>query len=253
MSANPCAACRLRRCKCTPECIFAPYFPPNLPQRFAIVHRVFGASNIAKILNELPVEHRQDAVNSLFYEAHTRIQDPVYGCVGLIAYLQQRLKQVNRDLVSAKTELAYQLEVAVNSAVPYMPVMGNPPLPNFTAVPYGWVPAMGMQQQQQQQQGQHLTEFDMQRMEEMFLNRGEQGNVGGYGIDVDGAVTATGFNQMDAAGPSLALGFYSDAAYQTGQEPGQEHGIDPYQLQTQLVLQPPTPQDQTPRGEAADR
>ncbi|WJX38666.1 hypothetical protein P8452_26301 [Trifolium repens] len=51
--SSPCAACKNQRRKCTKECIFAPYFPPDNPQKFAYVQKVFGASNVAKLLNEL--------------------------------------------------------------------------------------------------------------------------------------------------------------------------------------------------------
>ncbi|KAI3799042.1 hypothetical protein L1987_34330 [Smallanthus sonchifolius] len=107
MSSNsPCAACKFLRRKCTQECVFAPYFPPDQPQKFANVHKVYGASNVAKLLNDLPATQREDAVNSLAYEADARLRDPVYGCVGLISILQHRLKQVQMDLENAKRELA---------------------------------------------------------------------------------------------------------------------------------------------------
>ncbi|KHN36206.1 LOB domain-containing protein 36 [Glycine soja] len=32
-SNSPCAACKFLRRKCTQECVFAPYFPPDNPQR----------------------------------------------------------------------------------------------------------------------------------------------------------------------------------------------------------------------------
>lgn len=48
--ASPCAACKLLRRRCAQDCIFAPYFPAEEPHKFANVHRVFGASNISKLL-----------------------------------------------------------------------------------------------------------------------------------------------------------------------------------------------------------
>lgn len=47
---SPCASCKLLRRRCTKDCIFAPYFPSDDPQKFAIVHKVFGASNVSKML-----------------------------------------------------------------------------------------------------------------------------------------------------------------------------------------------------------
>jgi hypothetical protein len=36
--------------RCTKDCIFAPFFPADDPHKFAIVHKVFGASNVSKML-----------------------------------------------------------------------------------------------------------------------------------------------------------------------------------------------------------
>ncbi|RDX89713.1 Protein LATERAL ORGAN BOUNDARIES, partial [Mucuna pruriens] len=76
-SNSPCAACKFLRRKCMPDCIFAPYFPPEEPQKFANVHKIFGASNVSKLLNEVQPHQREDAVNSLAYEAEARIKDPM--------------------------------------------------------------------------------------------------------------------------------------------------------------------------------
>jgi hypothetical protein len=109
-TGSPCAACKFLRRKCQPDCVFAPYFPPENPQKFVHVHRVFGASNVTKILNELHPYQREDAVNSLAYEADMRIRDPVYGCVGAISILQHRLRQLQQELARASYELSkYQV------------------------------------------------------------------------------------------------------------------------------------------------
>ncbi|KAK7401385.1 hypothetical protein VNO78_12815 [Psophocarpus tetragonolobus] len=105
-SNPPCAACKFLRRKCQPECIFAPYFPPHHPQKFVNVHRIFGASNVSKLLNELHPHQREDAVNSLAYEAEMRLRDPVNGCVGIISLLHQQLRQLHMDLQSVKIELS---------------------------------------------------------------------------------------------------------------------------------------------------
>ena len=105
-SNSPCAACKFLRRKCTQRCVFAPYFPPDQPAKFAAVHRIFGASNVAKLLSELTSEQREDAVSSLAYEAEARLRDPVYGCVGYISVLQRRLKQLQEDLFRANKELS---------------------------------------------------------------------------------------------------------------------------------------------------
>ncbi|MQM10833.1 hypothetical protein Taro_043730 [Colocasia esculenta] len=105
-TSSPCAACKFLRRKCQPDCVFAPYFPPDQPQKFVHVHKVFGASNVTKLLNELTPYQREDAVNSLAYEAEMRLRDPVYGCVGVISILQHQLRQLQMDLTCAKSELS---------------------------------------------------------------------------------------------------------------------------------------------------
>ncbi|XP_062204348.1 LOB domain-containing protein 12-like isoform X2 [Phragmites australis] len=102
--SSPCASCKLLRRRCTQECVFAPYFPPEDPHKFAIVHKVFGASNVSKML-QLPAPQRADAVSSLVYEANARVRDPVYGCVGAISYLQQQVSQLQMQLALAQTEI----------------------------------------------------------------------------------------------------------------------------------------------------
>ncbi|CAI0554135.1 unnamed protein product [Linum tenue] len=109
-SQQPCAACKLQRRKCTQECIFAPHFPPDQPQKFANIHKVFGASNVAKLLSELPATHREEAVNSLAYEADARLKDPVYGCLASnVAKLLNEIPAAQRD--DAVNSLAYELDL----------------------------------------------------------------------------------------------------------------------------------------------
>ncbi|KAI3793246.1 hypothetical protein L1987_35862 [Smallanthus sonchifolius] len=102
---SPCASCKLLRRRCSKDCIFAPYFPSNEPHNFAIVHKVFGASNVSKMLQELQVHERGDAVRSLVYEANARMRDPVYGCVGVISYLQKEVSQLQMQLAMAQAEI----------------------------------------------------------------------------------------------------------------------------------------------------
>ncbi|KAI6675390.1 hypothetical protein NL676_003296 [Syzygium grande] len=102
---SPCAACKFLRRKCMPGCIFAPYFPPEEPQKFANVHKIFGASNVTKLLNELLPHQREDAVNSLAYEAEARVRDPVYGCVGAISFLQRQVQRLQKELDTANADL----------------------------------------------------------------------------------------------------------------------------------------------------
>ncbi|XP_017628732.2 protein LATERAL ORGAN BOUNDARIES isoform X1 [Gossypium arboreum] len=101
----PCAACKFLRRKCMPDCVFAPYFPPEEPQKFINVHKIFGASNVSKLINEVAPHQREDAVNSLAYEAEARLKDPVYGCVGAISILQRQVFRLQRELDAIHADL----------------------------------------------------------------------------------------------------------------------------------------------------
>ncbi|XP_059288164.1 LOB domain-containing protein 1-like [Lycium ferocissimum] len=104
---TPCAACKILRRRCVDKCVLAPYFPPTEPLKFTIAHRVFGASNIIKLLQELPEDQRADTVNSMVYEANARIRDPVYGCAGAIFQLQKQISELQADLAKAQVEILH--------------------------------------------------------------------------------------------------------------------------------------------------
>ncbi|KAE9606044.1 hypothetical protein Lal_00025313 [Lupinus albus] len=104
-TVTPCAACKLLRRRCAEECPFSPYFSPHEPQKFASVHKVFGASNVSKLLMEVPVGQRADAANSMVYEANLRLRDPVYGCTGAISALQQQVQSLQAELNAVRDEI----------------------------------------------------------------------------------------------------------------------------------------------------
>ncbi|PKA57023.1 LOB domain-containing protein 4 [Apostasia shenzhenica] len=101
---SPCAGCRLLRRRCSPDCVFAPYFPADEPHKFANVHKVFGASNVNKLLQEVAVAQRSDAASSLVYEANARLRDPVYGCAGAVSNLQRQIDILSAQLALARAE-----------------------------------------------------------------------------------------------------------------------------------------------------
>ncbi|KEH21995.1 putative transcription factor AS2-LOB family [Medicago truncatula] len=107
MIYSRCAACKSQRRRCPPDCIFSPYFPPNDPQRFSSVHRIYGGSNVGKMLQQLPHYVRHQAANSMYLEAQCRVQDPVYGCVGIISKLSQQIQDTEVELAKIKTQIAY--------------------------------------------------------------------------------------------------------------------------------------------------
>ncbi|ESW11988.1 hypothetical protein PHAVU_008G075900 [Phaseolus vulgaris] len=125
-TGSPCGACKFLRRKCIPGCIFAPYFDAEQgTNHFAAVHKVFGASNVSKLLLSIPVHKRLDAVITICYEAQSRLRDPVYGCVSHIFALQQQV-------VNLQAELSYLQGHFAQMEVPHPP---PPPLTQSVATP----------------------------------------------------------------------------------------------------------------------
>jgi len=97
---SPCGACKFLRRKCAADCIFAPYFCSEQgAARFAAIHKVFGASNVSKLLLRIPDNDRFEAMVTIAYEAQARIRDPVYGCVSHIFALQQQVQLYITDCI----------------------------------------------------------------------------------------------------------------------------------------------------------
>ncbi|TYH95620.1 hypothetical protein ES332_A12G119100v1 [Gossypium tomentosum] len=120
---GPCGACKFLRRKCVPGCIFAPYFDSEQgAAHFAAVHKVFGASNVSKLLLHIPVHKRLDAVVTICYEAQARLRDPVYGCVAHIFALQQQV-------VNLQAELSYLQAHLATLELPSPPLPSPPPPP----------------------------------------------------------------------------------------------------------------------------
>ncbi|KAJ7960145.1 putative LOB domain-containing protein [Quillaja saponaria] len=98
-SGSSCGACKFLRRKCTTECVFAPHFCyDQAATHFAAVHKVFGASNVSRLLLQLPVDNRSDAAITISYEALARMHNPVYGCVGHIFALQQQVASLQEEI-----------------------------------------------------------------------------------------------------------------------------------------------------------
>ncbi|GAB2217248.1 hypothetical protein Droror1_Dr00000420 [Drosera rotundifolia] len=115
---GPCGACKFLRRKCVAGCIFAPYFDSEQgAAHFAAVHKVFGASNVSKLLLHIPVHKRMDAVVTICYEAQARLRDPVYGCVAHIVALQQQVVNLQGEIAYLQAHLA-TLEVPAPPPLP---------------------------------------------------------------------------------------------------------------------------------------
>ncbi|XP_047340302.1 LOB domain-containing protein 30-like [Impatiens glandulifera] len=104
---GPCGACKFLRKKCQDDCIFAPYFDSDQGTAdFESVHKIFGASNISKLLTNIPIQQRTDAVFTLCLEARARLRDPIYGCISDINTLQDQVITLQAELSSLQAHVA---------------------------------------------------------------------------------------------------------------------------------------------------
>ncbi|CAM8917504.1 unnamed protein product [Rhodiola kirilowii] len=104
---SSCGACKFLRRKCTRECVFAPYFSyEEAAAHFAAVHKVFGASNVSKMLLHIPVDYRTEAAVTISYEALARMTDPVFGCVAHIFALHQQIANLQEEIELLGSQLA---------------------------------------------------------------------------------------------------------------------------------------------------
>uniref|UniRef100_A0A7N0UVY6 LOB domain-containing protein n=1 Tax=Kalanchoe fedtschenkoi TaxID=63787 RepID=A0A7N0UVY6_KALFE len=117
-SGSPCGACKFLRRKCVKGCVFAPYFCHEQgAAHFAAIHKVFGASNVSKLLSHLPISDRSEAAVTISYEAQARLQDPIYGCVSHIFALQQQVVTLQSQLASLRHQAAQSLANGSSSII----------------------------------------------------------------------------------------------------------------------------------------
>ncbi|KAL1351631.1 hypothetical protein HN51_015526 [Arachis hypogaea] len=140
-SGTPCGACKFLRRKCVRGCVFAPYFCHEQgATHFAAIHKVFGASNVSKLLAHLPVDHRCEAALTISFEAQARLQDPIYGCVAHIFALQQQVMNLQAQLAYLREQAAQSCNLNPNTTTalyPHHQDLGNSfQMENSTMVPH---------------------------------------------------------------------------------------------------------------------
>lgn len=156
--SSACAACKYQRRKCTPDCTLAPYFPADKQQQFLNVHRLFGVSNILKILKSVDQSHRQDAMNSIIYQSNVRAEDPAGGCYRLILQLQRKIDATCNELQSVLGQITFfraQLDAAANIQPNLL--LANPAAAADVDAVYGH------EQQQQHYYNNYYFNYDLQQ------------------------------------------------------------------------------------------
>ncbi|KAL1193470.1 LOB domain-containing protein 7 [Cardamine amara subsp. amara] len=110
-STTACAACKYQRKKCTKNCLLAPYFPQERQKQFQNAHKLFGVSNITKLLKRLEESQRDNAMRSLIYHADARALDPVGGVYRIISDLERKIEccRAELNLVNQQVSLCRSL------------------------------------------------------------------------------------------------------------------------------------------------
>ncbi|XP_030518115.2 LOB domain-containing protein 27-like [Rhodamnia argentea] len=117
-TSQACAVCKFQRRKCHKECPLAPYFPADQPKMFQNAHRLFGVSNITKILKQAPPDLKQEAMQSVIFESNMRAQYPVHGCCWYIRRLLCQMHQMTEQLQQLHAQVAMIRDQISASASP---------------------------------------------------------------------------------------------------------------------------------------
>ncbi|CAH8343372.1 unnamed protein product [Eruca vesicaria subsp. sativa] len=101
-----CAACKYQRRKCAPDCLLAPYFPHDRHRQFLNAHRLFGVSNITKIIKDLSPPEKDAAMHTIMFQSDARANDPIEGCYSIIRKLQYEIQCNKNELDMVLQQLA---------------------------------------------------------------------------------------------------------------------------------------------------
>ncbi|XP_059277539.1 uncharacterized protein LOC132031574 [Lycium ferocissimum] len=96
--SQACAACKYQRRKCASDCPLAPYFPAEKQKDFLNAHKLFGVSNILKVLKNVAPFQKDNAMKTLIFEANIRAEDPVGGCYRVILNLHRQINLYQAEL-----------------------------------------------------------------------------------------------------------------------------------------------------------
>lgn len=127
-SSQACASCKHQRKKCEETCELAPFFPASRYREFQNAHKLFGISNIQKIINSVDPSQRKEAAESILIEGNIRSNDPVHGCLGVVRNLKSQIEYYEKELGAVNQQLPFfrdkekqhqhQLEKFIKSSSP---------------------------------------------------------------------------------------------------------------------------------------
>ncbi|KAJ0971350.1 hypothetical protein J5N97_019309 [Dioscorea zingiberensis] len=153
--SQACAACKYQRRKCNPDCTLAPYFPADSQRQFLNAHRLFGVSNILRIIRGLDPVRRSEAMRSIIFQSNARALDPVGGCYRIIVDLEQHLQLLSTELSLILHHLSIFRSHSSHPPPPPPPLIHPPLLPPPDNLFDPVQPPQQQQQEEQQEQEQH--------------------------------------------------------------------------------------------------
>ncbi|KAI8022950.1 LOB domain-containing protein 33 [Camellia lanceoleosa] len=112
---SSCGACKFLRRRSTSECVFAPYFNYNeAAAHFAVVHKVFGASNVSKLLTNLPMNDRREAAITISYGiarsdlwlCFSNVCTPTTGFLCMVASLQEEIETLGIQMANLTVDVS---------------------------------------------------------------------------------------------------------------------------------------------------
>ncbi|KAI3845355.1 hypothetical protein MKX03_020834 [Papaver bracteatum] len=134
-TSQACAACKYQRRKCSNECPLKPYFPADQPKMFQNAHRLFGVSNILKIITPLPPNLKSEAMRSIIYRSTKLEHDAVNT---QLAICRQQYNQLSPAVPPSESSPSSQLQLGMggpsNNA---MPLLNQHPYQMFDAIDNG--------------------------------------------------------------------------------------------------------------------
>ncbi|GFP85692.1 LOB domain-containing protein 22 [Phtheirospermum japonicum] len=123
-TTQACAACKYQRRKCAADCILAPYFPHDRQHQFLNAHRLFGVSNIVKIVRHLDPAAKDHAMRTIIFQSDARAADPVGGCHRIIRELEHQISLAKAELDVVLHHLALCRAAAARHHMVADPAMG---------------------------------------------------------------------------------------------------------------------------------
>ncbi|XP_031378607.1 protein ASYMMETRIC LEAVES 2-like [Punica granatum] len=125
-----CASCKHQRKKCDEKCVLAPHFPAERKAEFDAAQKVFGVSNMSKMMKKVLPEQRTDVAESLIWEATCWTRDPVQGPRGEHKQLQHELDYYKELLAKFQCPQRFKPAPAPATALPSGSAPGGWGYPN---------------------------------------------------------------------------------------------------------------------------